>query len=263
VEYETLSIAFDGLNGRLATVTLNRPEVRNAFNETMIAELTGAFTALSARDDIRAVVLAANGPAFCAGGDLNWMKKMAAFSEEENLADAKCLTDMLAAIYRCAKPVIARVNGDAYAGGAGLIAASDIAVSVDSACFCLSEARLGLVAATISPYVIRALGERASRRYFTTAERFDSATALRLGLIHEVVGMDGLDARVQAFAQMLCANGPNAVCESKRLVQDVAGRVLDDALRDETARRIARARASVEGREGVAAFLEKRLPIWE
>ncbi|HVW53438.1 MAG TPA: enoyl-CoA hydratase/isomerase family protein [Trinickia sp.] len=259
MQYSMLEVRFAA---HVATVTLNRPDVRNAFNETTIAELTDAFRQLDARDDVRAIVLAANGPAFCAGADLNWMKKMATFSDEENRVDARCLADMLSAIYRVSKPVVARVSGDAFAGGVGLVAASDIVVAVDSARFCLSEARLGLIAATIAPYVIRALGERASRRYFTTAEPFDAATALRLGLVHEVVAADALDTRIGKITAALCANGPQAVRESKRLVQDVAGRVLDETLIDDTARRIARIRASEEGREGVASFLEKRAPAW-
>jgi methylglutaconyl-CoA hydratase len=259
MQYENLSVT---LTGQIATVTLNRPDVRNAFNEAMIAELTAAFEALNGRDDIRAVVLAANGKAFCAGADLNWMKKMAGFSDEENRADAMRLANMLSAIYRCNKPVIARVNGDAYAGGMGLIAACDIVVAADTARFCLSEARLGLIPATIAPYVIRALGEQASRRYFTTAEQFDCATALRLGLVSEAVSVDQLDATVQQIAETLCANGPHAVRACKQLVQDVAGRMLNEALIEDTAVRIARVRAGAEGREGVASFLEKRAPAW-
>jgi methylglutaconyl-CoA hydratase len=259
MQYSMLEVAFAG---HVATVTLNRPEVRNAFNETTIAELTDVFGALDARDDVRAIVLAANGPAFCAGADLNWMKQMAGFSDEENRADARRLADMLSAVYCASKPVLARVSGDAYAGGVGLVAASDIVVAVDSARFCLSEARLGLIAATIAPYVVRALGERASRRYFTTAEPFDCATALRLGLVHEAVPPAELDDAVSRIAAALCANGPHAVRESKRLVQDVAGRIIDEPLIDDTARRIARIRASDEGREGVASFLEKRAPAW-
>ena len=259
MQYSMLELA---ISGHVATVSLNRPDVRNAFNETMIAELTDAFSKLQTRQDVRAIVLAANGPAFCAGADLNWMKKMASFSDEENRADARRLADMLSAIYRSAKPVIARVSGDAYAGGVGLAAACDIVVAVDTARFCLSEARLGLIAATIAPYVIRALGERASRRYFTTAEPFECMTAYRLGLVHEAVPADALDATVQKFASALCANGPQAVRESKRLVQDVAGCPLDEALIDDTAQRIAGIRASAEAREGVAAFLEKRAPAW-
>ncbi len=259
MQYEMIKVA---CADRVATVTLDRPDVRNAFNETMIAEMTDAFTQLDTRDDVRAVVLAANGAAFCAGADLNWMKKMAGFSEAENRADAGRLAAMLAAVYRVSKPVIARVSGDAYAGGVGLVAASDIVVAVDGARFCLSEARLGLIAATIAPYVVRALGERASRRYFTTAEQFDCATALRLGLVHEAVPADTLDETVNRIATTLCANGPTAVRESKRLVLDVAGRPIDAALIDDTAERIARARAGAEGREGVASFLEKRAPAW-
>ncbi|WP_233805165.1 enoyl-CoA hydratase/isomerase family protein [Paraburkholderia sp. HP33-1] len=259
MQYETLKVE---VAGPIATVTLNRPEVRNAFNETMIAELTAAFTALDTRDDVRAVVLAANGKAFCAGADLNWMKKMAGYSDDENRADAMRLAGMLSAVYRCNKPVIARVNGDAYAGGMGLIAACDIVVAVESAHFCLSEARLGLIPATIAPYVIRALGEQASRRYFVTAEAFDCASALRLGLVSEAVSAEQLDATVAQLAQTLCANGPQAVRACKRLVQDIAGRELSDALIEDTAERIAKTRAGAEGREGVASFLEKRTPGW-
>lgn len=259
MQYAMLNVV---VSERIATVTLNRPDVRNAFNETMISELTDVFAQLDLRDDIRAIILAANGPAFCAGADLNWMKTMASFSDDENRADARRLAQMLAAIYRSSKPVIARVSGDAYAGGVGLVAASDIVVSVASARFCLSEARLGLIAATIGPYVVRALGERASRRYFATAETFDCATAFRLGLVHEMVGAHELDAAVQKIAAALVANGPQAVRESKKLVREVADREIDDALIDDTASRIARIRASGEAREGVASFLEKREPSW-
>jgi methylglutaconyl-CoA hydratase len=259
MQYETLIVE---TAGQVVTVTLNRPDVRNAFNETMIAELTSAFTALNDREEVRAVVLAANGKAFCAGADLNWMKKMAGYSDDENRADAMRLAGMLSAIYCCNKPVIARVNGDAYAGGMGLIAACDIVVAVEGARFCLSEARLGLIPATIAPYVIRALGEQASRRYFTTAEQFDCATAFRFGLVSEIAGAERLDECVQQIAATLCANGPQAVRACKQLVQDVAGRELNAALIEETAARIALTRASAEGREGVASFLEKRPPAW-
>jgi methylglutaconyl-CoA hydratase len=259
MQYETLILT---IAGQVATVTLNRPDVRNAFNETMIADVTAAFEALDGRDDVRAVVLAANGKAFCAGADLNWMKKMAGYSDDENRADAMLLAKMLHSVYRCNKPVIARVNGDAYAGGMGLIAACDIVVAVEGARFCLSEARLGLIPATIAPYVIRALGEQASRRYFTTAEAFDCASAWRLGFVSERVDATQLDATVQQIAEALCANGPQAVRACKQLVQDIAGRELNDALIEDTAARIARTRAGAEGREGVASFLEKRTPGW-
>ena len=248
--------------GHVATVTLNRPDVRNAFNETMIAEITSAFETLGARDDVRAIVLAASGRAFCAGADLNWMKKMAGYSDDENHADAMRLARMLSAVYRAPQPVIARVHGDAYAGGVGLVCAADVVVASDDAHFCLSEARLGLMPATIAPYVIRALGEQASRRYFTTAEVFDCEKAERLGLVGERVSADRLDAAVEHIADALCSNSPNAVRECKRLVQDVAGAPIDDALIEDTATRIARIRASAEGREGVASFLKKRTPSW-
>lgn len=259
MQHQTLVIDTEG---HVATVTLNRPDVRNAFNETMIAEITSAFEALNARDDVRAVVLAANGKAFCAGADLNWMKKMAGYSDDENRADAMRLARMLSAVYTCTKPVIARVHGDAYAGGMGLVCAADIVVASDNVRFCLSEARLGLMPATIAPYVIRAIGEQASRRYFVSAEVFDCASAERLGLVSERVSVEQLDATVQRIADSLCANSPNAVRECKRLVQDIAGRPLDDALIEDTAARIARIRASDEGREGVSSFLEKRTPSW-
>ena len=211
---------------------------------------------------MRAIVLTGNGPAFCAGADLNWMKKMAGYSDDENRADALRLAEMLRAIYTCPKPVVARVQGDTYAGGVGLVAACDIVVAVDTANFCLSEAKLGLIPATISPYVIRALGEQASRRYFITAERFSAAEAHRLGLVHELVSADALDAKVADITAALVANSPNAVRESKRLVREVSGAAVNDALLADTAERIAAIRASEEGREGVQSFLGKRKPNW-
>ncbi|WP_454733642.1 MULTISPECIES: enoyl-CoA hydratase/isomerase family protein [Cupriavidus] len=260
MEFTTLTVT---TAQHVATVTLNRPDVRNAFNETVIAELTGAFRALGSEPSVRAIVLAGNGPAFCAGADLNWMKKMAGYSHDENRSDALTLAQMLHTIWSCPKPVIARIHGDAYAGGVGLVAACDIAVAAEGVTFCLSEARLGLLPATISPYVIRALGEQASRRYFITAERFGAAEALRLGFVHEMVAAAALDAKVAELAATLAANSPNAVRESKRLVQEVAGRPVDDDLLAQTAERIAAIRASDEGREGVKSFLEKRAPAWK
>jgi methylglutaconyl-CoA hydratase len=259
MQYETLNLDCEG---PLATVTLNRPDVRNAFNETMIAELMSVFTVLGGRSDIRVIVLSANGAAFCAGADLNWMRRMAGYSDDENRADARCLAQMLATIHHCSKPVVARVNGDVYAGGMGLVSVADMVVADERARFCLSEARLGLIPATIAPYVIRAIGERPARRYFMTAEQFDAPTALRLGLVSEVVPGEQLDAAVRKLVEALAANGPNAVRESKRLVADIAGKLLSDALINDTAERIARVRASAEGREGVASFLEKRAPNW-
>lgn len=248
--------------GPVARVTLNRPEVRNAFNEVLIAELAATFTALGQNPGLRAIVLAAEGKAFCAGADLNWMKAMAGYSWAENHADATRLADMLWAIYSCPVPVIARVQGDVYAGGVGLVACADIVVAVDTAGFCLSEAKLGLLPATIGPYVVKALGEQASRRYFVTAERFNAAEAHRLGLVHEVVAADALDAKVEALLAAITANGPAAVRACKRLVKDVASREITPALRDDTARRIADIRASDEGRAGVQSFLNKSPTPW-
>lgn len=246
----------------VATVTLNRPEVRNAFNDEVIAELTQVFTELGQRDDLRCIVLTAAGTSFCAGADLNWMRRMAHFSREENLADAGKLAAMLRAIYACPKPTVARIQGDAIAGGMGLVAACDIAVTVDGANFCLSEVKLGLIPATISPYVIRAMGARAAHRYFLTAERFSAAEAKGIGFVHEVVSVDQLDAKVDELCKALCAASPDAVRACKRLVQDVAEREIDDALIARTVEQIADIRASVEGREGVQSFLEKRKPHW-
>lgn len=259
MDYQTLTVAVDG---RIARVTLNRPELRNAFNEQSIAELALAFDELGRHELVRAIVLQANGSAFCAGADLNWMKKMAGYSDSENRADAMLLADMLRTIYLCPKPVVAKVQGDCYAGGMGLVAACDMAVSVDTANFCLSEVKLGLIPATISPYVIKAMGENAARRYFLTAERFDAREAHRIGFVHEVVAADALDARAAALAETLANNSPNAVREAKKLVREIAGQPVTEGLLEDTAGRIAAIRASTEGREGVASFLEKRRPSW-
>jgi len=247
----------------VAEVWLNRPEVRNAFNDSVIAELTLAFEQLGSDPDLRVVVLGGHGKAFCAGADLSWMRAMAGYSWDENQTDAARLAQMLWTIYRCPAPVVGRIHGDCYAGGVGLAAVCDVLVAAEGVNFCLSEARLGLLPATIAPYVIKALGEQASRRYFTTAERFDAARAKALGLVHEVVAAESLNTKVAEIVAALVANGPAAVRACKRLVQDVAGRPIDAALRDDTARRIADIRASAEGREGVQAFLDKRDPAWK
>jgi methylglutaconyl-CoA hydratase len=259
MDYQTLEVQMDGA---VATVWLNRPDVRNAFNETAISEVTAVFRALDADHRVRAIVLAARGPAFCAGADLNWMKKIAGYSRAENLADAAGLAGMLRALHCCTKPVVARVQGDCYAGGMGLAAVCDIVVAAEGAHFCLSEVKLGLIPATISPYVIRAMGAQAARRYFLTAERFSASQARQMGLAHEVVAPDELDQAVQGILTSLLAASPHAVAEAKRLVRDVAGKPLTDALVDETVMRIADIRASEQGREGVRSFLEKRRPSW-
>ncbi len=244
------------------TITLSRPDVRNAFNDEVIAELKAAFDDAAHAADVRCVVLAAQGPAFCAGADLNWMRRMADYTREENLADAGNLAAMLRAIYTCPKPTVARVQGDVFAGGVGLVAACDMAVSVDTATYCLSEVKLGLIPATISPYVIRAMGARASHRYFLTAERFSAAEAHRLGLVHEVVSADNLDAKVNELVQALVSASPNAVRACKQLLQDVAEQEINDDLVAHTVAGIADIRASAEGKEGVQSFLQKRKPNW-
>jgi methylglutaconyl-CoA hydratase len=246
--------------GSVASVFLNRPEVRNAFDDATIAELTQAFAALGQDEGVRAIVLGAHGKAFSAGADLNWMRAMAGYTWEQNHADASALAEMLWTIYSCPVPVIGRIHGDCYAGGVGLAAVCDIVVASEGVHFCLSEAKLGLLPGTISPYVIRAMGEQAARRYFVTAERFSAQEAHRIGFVHELCAAELLDAKVDELALAIAANGPQAVKACKRLVQDMAGQPITAALRDDTARRIADIRASDEGREGVRAFLEKRAP---
>jgi methylglutaconyl-CoA hydratase len=255
----TLDIRRDGA---VARVYLNRPDVRNAFNDAVIAELTAVFRELGADPSLRAIVLGGHGKAFCAGGDLNWMRAMADYSWEQNRADARALADMLWTLYTCPVPLVGRVHGDCYAGGVGLAAVCDVLVAADGMHFCLSEAKLGLLPATIGPYVVRALGEQASRRYFVSAERFGAAEAHRLGFVHELASAGTIDARVDAIVQTLVANGPAAVKASKKLVQDLAGQPLSAELRADTARRIADIRASDEGREGMQSFLNKRAPRW-
>lgn len=246
----------------VTTVTLNRPEVRNAFNDEVITELTAVFLELGKRPEVRCVVLAGNGPSFCAGADLNWMKRMANYTREQNLEDASALARMLEVIFRCPKPTIARVHGDAYAGGTGLVAACDVAVAAETATFCLSETRLGLIPATISPYVVRAMGPRAAHRWLLTAERFSAQEAHRIGYVHEVVPAAQLDAKVQEIATALVNAGPEAVKLTKQLVHDVAGHEITHALIRRTAEGIADVRVSDEGREGIKSFLEKRKPNW-
>jgi len=246
----------------VATVTLNRPEIHNAFDETLIATLTETFVMLDDDRDVRVVVLAGAGRSFCAGADLNWMKRMAAFGDAENLRDATALAAMLRALHALSKPTIARVHGAAYGGGVGLIAACDIAIAVPEATFALTEAKLGLIPATIGPYVIEAIGVRHARRYFLTAERFGAADALRIGLVHEVVALSQIDARIDDFIAALRAAGPSAQLECKALIRGVAHRPIDADVISGTAGHIAAVRASAEGKEGVAAFLAKRPPAW-
>jgi methylglutaconyl-CoA hydratase len=249
-------------SAHVAEVWLNRPEVRNAFNDGVIAELTQAFRTLGADAQLRAIVLGGHGKAFCAGADLSWMRAMADYTWEQNQADAAGLAEMLWTIWSCPVPVVGRVHGDCYAGGVGLAAVCDVLVATEGMHFCLSEAKLGLLPATIGPYVVRAMGEQAARRYFLTAERFSAAEARAMGFAHETVAPEALDAKVAEIVAALVANGPAAVKACKQLVKDVAGLPVDVALRTETARRIADIRASAEGKEGVQAFLNKREPAW-
>ena len=250
-------------SGAVARVWLDRPDVRNALNGVLIRELAATFASLAADDSgVRAIVLGGSGKAFCAGADLAFMREVGGYTWEQNRADAEVLAEMLWSIYTCPIPVVARIHGDCYAGGLGIASVCDIRVAADVATFCLSEARLGLLPATISPYVVRAMGEQAARRYFVTAERFSAAEAKAMGFVHELCAADHLDAKVDAMVTALVANGPMATRACKRLVQDVAGREITPALRAETARRIADIRASAEGKEGVTSFLEKRKPGW-
>jgi methylglutaconyl-CoA hydratase len=256
-----LNLLLERQNG-VARVTLNRPELRNAFDDALIAELKKALLEIEKDKTVRVMVLGGNGPAFCAGADLNWMKRMAGYGYDENLADARALAEMLATLDRMPKPTIARVHGPVFAGGTGLVAACDIAVGTPEAKFCLSEAKLGLSPATISPYVIRAMGEHNARRYFLTAEVFDAEEAYRVGMLSILTAREELDSVVSSLTEHLLAGGPEAHAKIKALIRAVAGRRPDDDLVAETAKRIAEIRGSAEGREGIAAFLEKRKPSW-
>jgi len=246
----------------VARVMLNRPDVRNAFDDALISQLKRTFDDIGGDPSVRAMVLGGNGPAFCAGADLNWMKRMAGYDYDGNRRDAQALADMLAALERMPKPTIARVHGPAFAGGTGLVAACDIAVGTPEAKFCFSEAKLGLSPATISPHVIRAIGERAARRYFLTAEVFDAEEAHRIGMLSLLVSPSEMDSEIDKLLAHLLAGGPEAMKKIKDLVRAVASRPLDDALVADTAQRIAEIRVSPEGREGIASFLAKRKPSW-
>lgn len=258
--YDTLKV--DKTPAGIALVWLNRPDVRNAFNETMIAEITAAFRALDADADVRAIILAGQGKAFCAGADLNWMKKMAGYTFEQNYDDALGLANMLHTIHAVTKPTLARVHGPAFAGGMGLVAACDIAVAGQSAEFCLSEVKLGLVPATISPYVIAAMGERAAYRYMLTAEPFPAAEAYRIGFVQEIAQDEELDGVINQVLGHLVLGAPAAHAATKDLLRAVAGQRLGPDLIKDTATRIAAARASDEGKEGIRSFLEKRKAAW-
>jgi len=256
---ETLDV---DVRNNIGLVALNRPDVHNAFNEKLIGELTTVLQALDAQAAVRAVVLTGHGKSFCAGADLNWMKKMAAYDAAENLADAQALALMLRTLNGLSKPTVACVRGAAFGGGVGLVACCDIAVAAHDAIFSLSEAKLGLIPATISPYVIEAIGARQARRYFLTAERFTAAEAFRIGLVHDIVPEPELDARINELLGDLLVAGPVAQMECKALIRGVAHKPIDASVIAGTAEHIAAVRASPEGKEGVAAFLGKRSPKW-
>jgi methylglutaconyl-CoA hydratase len=255
------ALSLDVRNG-VGILTLARPDVHNAFDETLIAETTRALHELERDDAVRAVVLLGAGPSFCAGADLNWMKRMAGYGRAENLADAMALAQMLRTLHRLPKPTIARVHGAAFGGGVGLVACCDIAIAAQEATFALSEAKLGLIPATIGPYVVEAIGARMARRYFLTAERFDAAEAYRIGLVHDLVLAGDLDDRINELLGALLQAGPRAQAASKALLRAIAHRPIDDGVIADTAARIADVRASPEAKEGVAAFLGKRRASW-
>ncbi|MFQ6017363.1 MAG: enoyl-CoA hydratase/isomerase family protein [Kiloniellaceae bacterium] len=246
----------------IARITLTRPEVHNAFDDTLVGELTAALQGLGSDPRVRALVLAARGKSFSAGADVKWMQRMAGYTEQENLEDARALAGLMATLNGLAKPTMALVQGPALGGGVGLVACCDIAVAAETASFCFSEVKLGLIPAVIGPYVVAAIGERAARRYFLTAERFSASEAQRLGLVHEVVPDEALEDAGRKILKALLSGGPEAQVEAKALILAVANRRPDEALIEDTAARIARRRASDEGREGIAAFLEKRKPKW-
>jgi len=247
----------------IALVTLNRPDVHNAFNETLIAELTDALRALDTNPRIRAIILLAAGKSFCAGADLKWMERMAGYAYEQNIADAGALARLLQTLAGVGKPTIARVHGASFGGGVGLVACCDIAIATQDATFALSEGKLGLIPATIGPYVVEAIGARHARRYMLTAEKFDAAEAYRIGLVHDIVpDVESLDARVNELLGSLLLAGPHAQKAVKALIRAVAHRPIDERVIADTAERIATIRASDEGREGIGAFLTRRSPEW-
>ena len=250
-----------GANG-VATLTLNRPQLHNAFDDALINDLTAELKSLEGDSKVRVVVLTATGKSFSAGADLNWMRRMADYSYEQNLDDARRLAGLMSVLNDLAKPTVARIQGAAFGGGVGLVACCDIVIAADTATFCLSEVKLGLIPSVISPYVVNAIGERQARRYFLSAERFNAQEAWRIGLVHEVVSVGDLDTRVARLLKTLISNGPKAMVAAKDLAQFVSRGPLDSTLQEDTARRIAQVRAGDEAKEGLSAFLEKRKPAW-
>jgi methylglutaconyl-CoA hydratase len=247
----------------IVQVTLNQPEIHNAFDDHLIAQLTMTFKQLDNNKAVKLVILDATGKSFSAGANLNWMKKMADYSHQENLQDSQQLAELMATLYQMKCPTIAAVQGAAIGGGVGLVSCCDIAIASERASFCLSEVKLGLIPAVISPYVVKAIGERAAKRYFVTAERISASKAEQIGLVSEIVSVEELSSRVMDVARLIISNGPEAIINAKAIVNVVVNRPIDDELRTMTASKIADIRASAEGKEGVAAFLEKRQTIWD
>jgi methylglutaconyl-CoA hydratase len=250
------------LNGPVATIWMNRPDLHNAFDEVLIAEMTAACIALDADDDIRVVVLAGRGKSFSAGADLNWMKRAANNGIDDNLNDARALARMLRTIAEMKKPTIARVQGAALGGGMGLVSACDVAVASTKSVFATSEVKFGIIPSAISPYVLRAIGARQAYRYFQSAERIDAPRAREIGLVHEAVEPEQLDAKVREIVDALLVGGPCAQAAAKDLIRAVDNQPINDNVVEDTAHRIARLRATPEAREGISAFLEKRSPSW-
>jgi len=258
---QTLKIERDARG--VAMVAFNRPEVHNAFDETMIREVIEAFRDLGEDESVRVIIIAAEGKSFCAGADLNWMKRASEYDEDQNREDAGELALMLNAIYACPKPVIARVQGNAFGGGVGVVAAADIAIGVSDVQFALSEVKLGIIPAVISPYVIEAMGARYAHRYFITAERFSGSEAYRIGLLHDLApSIDAMDEMIAGLCTVLLGNGPKAIEAAKNLIQAVAQKPIDDELMEDTIERIAQIRSTPEAKEGIGAFLAKRRPDW-
>jgi methylglutaconyl-CoA hydratase len=246
----------------IATLTLTRPEANNAFDDIMIVKLTAALERLAADSDVEAIVVAGEGKNFCAGADIEWMKRVATYGHEENLRDAEALAKLMSTLDQMPKPTIARVQGAVYGGGVGLVACCDIAIATDDARFCLSEVKLGLIPAVISPYVVGAIGSRAARRYFQTAEVFDATRAKELGLVHEVVPASQFDQQIDAINASLKQGAPQAKAAAKALVKQIAHRPVNESLINETAAAIAEMRSKPEAKEGLSAFLERRKPNW-
>jgi len=258
----TQKVLFNVDSRGVANVMLNNPDKHNAFDDAIILQLTELFQTIAKRDDIRVMVLSATGKSFSAGADLGWMKRMASYSYQQNLTDANALATMLHCLNFLPQPTIAKIQGAAFGGAVGLASCCDIVIAADKASFCLSEVKLGLIPATISPYVIKAIGLKACRRYFQTAERFFANKAQQLGLVDEVVDLEQLDSAVETMLNTLLANSPQAVRQAKQLAFDVAYQPINQTLLSDTSERIASIRVSTEGQEGLTAFFEKRAPNW-